>query len=435
MNRLERVALVFPYFRTRTPTEILFPPLGAASLAAELRNLGIDVRIFDCTFSTFEELQNSLTAYQPGIVGIYSMVTLSRNTFKIAGMVRKMLPESLLIAGGPLPTLYPERFSTQFDAVFRGESNLYFPQFCTNYFEQAVTPATLAQMRLESYAGLFINQGAFQVDNPCVYFSEEQINSFPLPDRSDFNHKAYQKVWMEIDGTRTTSLLTTLGCPFDCDFCSRPIFGNLFRPRNLDLVFEEIGQISALGYDTLWIADDNFTLSRRFLTEFCSRIAGMKIGWSCLSRVTGIDLETARMMKEAGCNRVYLGLESGSAHTLQLMNKKATLEEGIQAVHQFYQSGLAVSAFFIVGYPGETSAAIEETFKLALSLPLDSVSFNVPYPLPGSRLFERVSGIDGNADWTEENEVTFLYNSEFDPIWLRKRIDETMQAIAEKNKR
>ncbi|HWQ84197.1 MAG TPA: cobalamin-dependent protein, partial [Anaerolineales bacterium] len=100
---MSRVALVFPYFRTHAPTEMLFPPLGASSLAAQLRKLNIECHIFDCTFGSFPQLQKDLLAYQPEIVGIYSMVTLSRNTFRIAEMVRKHLPTALLVAGGPLP--------------------------------------------------------------------------------------------------------------------------------------------------------------------------------------------------------------------------------------------------------------------------------------------------------------------------------------------
>ena len=198
------------------------------------------------------------------------------------------------------------------------------------------------------------------------------------------------------------------------------------------MVFEEIEQIRRLGYDSLWIADDNFTLNLAFLKEFCQRMAGRKMGWSCLSRVTGINEGIAQLMKEAGCRRVYLGLETGSQATLQLMNKRATLEEGINAVHQFRKAGIETAAFFIVGYPMESLSSIEETFKLALSLPLDEISFNVPFPLPGSRLFDRVSGIDENKDWDKENEVSFVYSTEFDESWLRQRIGQTMEAFAEK---
>jgi len=431
---MPKVAIIFPYFRTRSYNEILFPPLGAATLAAQLRQLGIETRIFDCTFGTNRQLQKSLNSYKPDIVGIYSMVTLSRNTFQIAEMVGESFPESMIIAGGPLPTLYPERYSQQFDAVFRGEADLSFPQFCRDFFEQGGSRQRLRELPLETYGGLFIHNHQLQVKNPAIHYKEQDIQLFPLPDRSDFDHAAYQKVWLEKNGSKTTSIMLTLGCPFNCDFCSRPVFGNVFRRRNLDAVFEEIEQIHRLGYDSLWIADDNFTLSLPYLKEFCQRMLGKKINWSCLSRVTGINEEIACLMKEAGCRRVYLGLETGSQAILQLMNKRATLGEGINAVHQFRKAGIETAAFFIVGYPGETISSIEATFKLALTLPLDEISFNVPYPLPGSKLFERVSGIDENKDWNKENEVTFVYSSEFDESWLRRRIGQTMQAFGEKKK-
>ena len=436
---MSRVALVYPYFRTRSATELLFPPLGAASLASQLHVLGIDAKIFDCTFETFEEMQRKLISYHPDIVGIYTMVTLSRNTFQIASMVRAKLPDSLLVAGGPLPTLYPEQYSAAFDIVFRGEVDLSFPRFCHDFLSQKSSrpqfkSLPIDELPIHTYAGLFIHQDGLQVDNPPVHYPEKELDSFPLPDRDDFDHAAYHDVWLQYDGTKTTSIITTLGCPFSCDFCSRPIFGNLFRRRNLDAVFEEIEQIRRLGYDSLWIADDNFTLDTSYLKEFCQLIAGQKIQWSCLSRVTGINEEITKLMKESGCRRVYLGLETGNQETLKMMKKQATLAEGKNAVDLFHKAGIEVAAFFIVGYPGETVSAIEDTFQFALELPLDYISFNVPFPLPGSQLFERVKKVDHNKDWNIENETTFVYESEFDPLWLRRRIDETMQAFTERKK-
>ncbi len=430
---MSRVALVYPYFRTRAPTELLFTPLGVSFLAMHLHGLGIEAKVFDCTFSTFEQIQESLQAYQPDIVGVYCMVTLSRNTFRIAEMVRKYLPNCLLVAGGPLPTLYPGRFDGEFDAVFRGEADLSFPVFCQDFLRlKAHSRRQLSELPLDKYAGLFIRQDGLLIDNPPVHHSEKEIDSFPLPYRRDFDHAAYQQTGLLKDGAKTTSIITTYGCPFSCDFCSRPVFGSLFRRRSLDAVLEEIEQIRQLGYDSLWIADDNFTLDLNYLNGFCQRMIGQNFKWTCLSRVTGLNLEIARLMKAAGCRRVYLGLESGSPETLRLMNKKATLNEGIHAVHLFHEVGIEVAAFFIVGYPDETTSSIEETFRFALTLPLDEISFNVPFPLPGSRLFERLSDVDTNKDWDTENEVTFVYNSEFDEAWLRRRIDETMRLFAEK---
>lgn len=136
---MARVALIFPYFRTRSLTEMLFPPLGLAELAAQLRRIGIETRVFDCTFSSIQHVERGLKEFQPEIVGIYSMISLSRNTFRIAEMVRSTLPGCLLVAGGPMPTLYPERYSRIFDAVFRGESDLSFPRFCRDYIEDGAS--------------------------------------------------------------------------------------------------------------------------------------------------------------------------------------------------------------------------------------------------------------------------------------------------------
>jgi anaerobic magnesium-protoporphyrin IX monomethyl ester cyclase len=426
---MPKVALVFPYFRTRAPTEMLFPPLGAATLLAQLNQRYIEARIFDCTFQTFNRVAKSLLAYQPDIVGVSSMILLNTSTFRFAELVHEHLPDALLVAGGPMPTLYPERYNGAFDLIFRGEADLSFPDFCRDCFNYQTSRKTLYKLDLGRYPGLYARNLDLNLDNPVVQYSEQEIRNFPIPDRSSFEHAAYQRAWMEKNGTRTTSIMITLGCPYNCDFCSRPVFGNLYRKRNLFVVFEEIRQIKALGYDQLWIADDNFTLDLKLLRQFCQHIHGFGMKWSCLSRVTGITGDMARLMKAAGCQRVYLGLESGSDDTLRLMNKKATVEDGIQAVEYFRQAGIQVAAFFLVGYPSETLADIEKTFSLALDLPLDDISFNVPFPLPGSALFSRVSGIDPDKDWAHENDVSFVYSSEFDQQWLRRRIRQTMRAF------
>jgi len=426
---MARVALVFPYVRTRSATELLFPPLGVAALAAQLRRGGVETRVFDCTFSTLERLRGELVAYGPDIVGVSSMVSLTRPTFAVADLVRRELPGALLVAGGPLPTVFPQRFSTRFDVVFRGEADLSFPRFCADWPAPSTTAPDLAGLPLAGYDGLFMADHGRPVDNPAVHHSEAELHAFPTPDRSDFDHAAYQAEWRRTTGVPTTSLIATLGCPFACDFCSKPIFGDVVRRRRLDAVLAEVDDLRALGYEGLWIADDTFTLSRSYLEAFCRGMVGRGMTWSCLSRAEGLAPDTVRFMKEAGCRRVYLGLESGSEATLELMNKRVSLADAERAVRLYRAAGIEVAAFFIVGYPGETRAQVEQTFALALRLPLDEISFNVPYPLPGSALFARLGGPDDGRDWREENDITFVYDSQFDEAWLRRRVADTMAAF------
>ena len=127
----------------------------------------------------------------------------------------------------------------------------------------------------------------------------------------------------------------------------------------------EIDQIRALGFNQLWIADDSFTLDESFVEDFCEMMINEKNGltWSCLSRVTGIRPELVSLMKKSGCVKVYLGLESGCDETLRLMNKKATVTDGANAVRFFHEAGIQTAGFFIVGYPGESRESIEKNIR------------------------------------------------------------------------
>ena len=124
--------------------------------------------------------------------------------------------------------------------MFRGEADVSFPRFCVDYLGGAASPDDLGELALDGYAGLFVQADGLHVDNPVVHHGERELASFPLPDRSDFDHAAYQREWLRLSGHKVTSLLATLGCPHSCDFCSRPVFGDVVRHRDLDSVFAEI---------------------------------------------------------------------------------------------------------------------------------------------------------------------------------------------------
>lgn len=415
----KKVMLVYPYFYTGIKKDQLFPPLGIAMLSAILKRCGLEVMVLDCTFLTEDEALRRAESYKPAITGVYVMTTLANNALRMVGKLREANPDSIYAAGGPLPTLYPERFKRHFDHVFKGEAAKSFPDFCRDYLAASDKEAFIKSIEPELYPGM---------DSIAEHLTKEEIDACPIPDRSGFDHKKYQELSSGVSGKKTTSIMMTYGCPFSCDFCSKPVFGNQVRYRSLDRVFEEIRDIISYGYDSLWIADDLFTCDERFLKEFCDRMMseGLQISWSCLSRVDTITDETARAMKTAGCSKVYLGIESGNDEVLKIMNKKIDLKKVVKGVGIFKKSGIKCAGFFIVGYPGETVETIEDTFSFALSLGLDEISFNVPYPLPGSRLFERVSGVSED-DWNFENETRFLYKSDFDERWLKKRIEETKE--------
>jgi anaerobic magnesium-protoporphyrin IX monomethyl ester cyclase len=428
------VTLIYPYFRSKDPVEKLFPPLGIAYLAAQLRERGIPVTVTDCTFEDFATVIERTAESRPAIIGISIMVTMSRNAFDLLEALKERLPETLFVAGGPLPTVYPALFGEKFDAVFCGEGDVTFPRFCQDYLSSGSSPRDLKTLDPASCPGLYISSGGQVRSSSPVHQPSSVLDLLPLPDRSVFDHPRYQAEMEKNTGLKQTTLMVTRGCPFSCDFCSKPVWGDLFRKPPLEKVFAEIEEIRSLGYTSLWIADDCFTLDPEYLTAFCREMIrrDVPVGWTCLSRVDQLTPELAGLMKRAGCIRVYLGLESGSNETLMLMNKKVTVEQGIRAVHLFSRAGIGTAGFFMVGYPGETIESIKKTFALALSLPLDEAWFTIPLPLPGTPLFARIADLRKWEDWAISNQVKFVYPSEFDEHWLEHRISDTMKAFRKK---
>jgi radical SAM superfamily enzyme YgiQ (UPF0313 family) len=426
----EPVALVYPHVRENDPieTEKLFPPLGLACLKSQLSSLLIPSRIHDCTFTSLARVIDSIECQKPDVVAIYSMITMLKNSRTLAHEIRKRLPETLLIAGGPLPSLFPSWFSNDFDIIFRGEADQSFAEFCHHYLRHVSSPGALSAHDLACYPGVYRKTGRDILDNPAVHNPQSFLNRLPLPDRSDFDHESYRTFWKNTWGVTQTNIIITRGCPFSCDFCSKPVWGKLYRKPPLHRVLAEVNDVQTYGYERLWIADDSFTLDTRYLRSFCTMMIreGVPLTWTCLSRVDRLSPNLVSLMKKAGCVKVYLGLESGDDQTLSLMAKRTTVKEGRQAVSLFAEAGILTGGFFMVGYPGETIESVEQTLHYALSLPLDELSINVPYPLPGSPLFERVSGIEEGDDWDQANEVRFVYRSTFDETFVKNRIKETI---------
>lgn len=420
------IALIYPYVFRQARNAMLFHPLGIAQLSAVLRERGMDTLVQDHTFTGSGVGLKALVESGPKIVGIYIMLSMTADALSLARRIRQVLPGALLVCGGPMPTLRPGQFAGAFDVVFRGEASYSFPAFCRDYLQEGSLDGALRDYR--RYPGIHaLNREGRLLSVPARPTGEEELDRLPLPDRSDFDHSKYRQFWLQKEGWSPAAIMTTYGCPHSCDFCSKPVYGGLFRKRGMDRLMEEVRGIRSLGYDGLWIADDCFTLDLGHVRRFCESMVGEDIGmeWTCLSRSDGPAEEMVDLMRRAGCRKMFFGLESGSNEVLRLMNKRVTVERAEQAVRMIAGKGIKTAGFFMVGYPGETCATIEQTLDWALRLPLDEISFTIPFPLPGTGLFRKIRGMRAEADWDYENENRMVYESEFDEDYLKRRIEET----------
>ncbi len=388
------VTLVYPFFQPFRDRSIFrFPPLGLGYLASALKRHGISVALVDCTFLGFEEAVDKIRRSKPEILGFYSMFSMKTTTLELARRLRGDC--SLLVVGGPLPTLEPEGFLGVFDVAVLGEGEETIAELA-RCFEYG--------LGLEGVGGVaFRRDGLVQFTRKRGFV--ENLDSLPFPARELFDNDAYKRYYLRRFGYTTTPIISSRGCPFSCDFCSRPVFGQTFRSRSPENIVAEVDEVERLGYDRVWFADDCFTLDKGQLLRVCDLLLerGLSIGWECLSRVDTVDFDVAVRMQKAGCVRVFFGIESGNDMVLGLMKKRISVFQARNAVLSAKAAGLEVGAFFIVGYPGESDKTVLDTVRFASGLPLDYLSFTLPYPIPGTPLHERVVGGGGFEvdDWEE----------------------------------
>ena len=414
-----KVALVYPYFHPANDNSIFrFPPLGLGYLAAALKKKGVEVELVDCTFMQLREAIERIKRIKPHIVGFYSMFSMKKTTLKLVKILRNEgLNGSLFVVGGPLPSWAPESFLDVFDVVAVGEGEQTISE---------LADVVAKDKKLSDVKGLvFKDSGHIVHTEPRVF--TENLDDLVFPTRDQFDNEAYKKYYLDRFGYSITSMITSRGCPFSCDFCSRPIFGADMRMRSVPNIVDEVEQIAALGYERVWFADDCFTLNRRHLLDVCSEIVwrGLDVGWECLSRVDTMNAEMAKGMKRAGCIGVFFGIESGNDSVLNIMNKRITIAQAEHAVYEAKAAGLKVGAFFIIGYPGESNKTVLDTVRFASGLPLDYLSFTLPYPIPGTPLYERIKDKGVSIeDWEEPKNYRLirhklLYASGFSEVKLK----------------
>jgi len=407
MTQRTDVVLVYPQRAPRKGRHWIMPSLGLMYLSAALRRAGYTVRHIDHTFQERHEVLAEIERLRPAVIGIYCMITMQDEALSLAEQVRG---RALTITGGPYPSGEPETFLDHFDLVAVGEGEETIVQVMEH----------LDDRRWEEVPGLVFRRDGEVVRTPARVRSKD-MSHLPLPYRRDVPNQQYIDYWRRHWKDATTPLMSTRGCPFRCEFCHKPVFGDLFRARPSDTVIEEMAEIAELGYDHVWMSDDLFTLNYRRTMELCRDIeaARLPLTWECLSRVTQVDYDLFAQMRRAGCKRIFFGIESGDEGVLKQMAKGIRPEQAQEAVAACVKAGIKAAGFFMVGYLGETEESLLKTIRFSSHLPLDYVSYTIAYPLPGTKFYSRVRERRQEGEWHQVRHNRLLFNSDFSERKLR----------------
>jgi|GEM_PF-125330 len=387
------------------------PSFGVACLAACAAREGFDVHIVECSAENMdiETAANEILAFDPDVVGISSTTSGITASASLAHLLKRRKPGTVAIVGGCHVSALPEetlREFPAFDIGVTGEGELTLLDILRRFDSYRQIPADCP--------GTVVRCGDDIVRLPPRPLIAD-LDSLPLPAWNLLRGfpRSFRPSPARIRRWPCASIVLTRGCPNNCTFCDRSVFGRKCRAYSPAYAVEMIRDLRANhGVREILIEDDTFMTFRPNVIEFCERLisSGLDISWSCLGRADRVDPELLRAMKKAGCWHISYGIESGSPEILASVRKRLDIGQIRQAVAWSREAGLRTKGFFMVGFPGETPATMEATEKLALSLGLDDITVSKLTPFPGSELYadiERYGSFTRN--WAAMNVLTPVF--------------------------
>jgi radical SAM superfamily enzyme YgiQ (UPF0313 family) len=405
MNTPTRILLVYPnfhYFPGWLENRLNYKqvPLGLAYLASSARKKhSVDVRICDASFLDIKEdaVVQYAREFRPDIVGMAAYTPTMGFIRRVAASLRRSLPESLIVFGGPHVTALPFENLDVADLCILGEGERTFEELVDRF---------IGKRPFETIAGLSLKK-----DGRCVRTGEreliEDLDSIPFPARDLYPLTTYSHIYpYRLGNPFYSAIVTSRGCGYDCSFCSNKLmWKRRVRVRSLDNVFAEI-EVLVRDYkiSLLRIGDDNFITSPDRVVQFCrmKRRFFPELKWFCHARADALTPTLIKEMKAGGCVETQIGVESGDDLILGRCNKRATTAVVRKSIRALRNNGINVWATCIIGNEGDTPESVEKTIRFAQEADPTYCSFMFLSPLPGTRSHENMSrkGYIKTKDWS-----------------------------------
>ncbi len=380
--RILLIEAPYDYGRMESMTKPHFP-LGLGYVAAYLRQQGQEVRLL--IKLTPEDLAHHLQTFQPQMVGVSCMTPTFPQAIAICRAVKEQ-SDAATVLGGPHVTALKEEIlalQPEVDYLVYGEGEQSMAELC-QALEQGDPP--LEAVRGVVYRG---PTGTINVNPPRDLIREVDSLPFPARDLVDMSRLGTHR-YIDV-GRVSATMISSRGCPFKCAFCSSHItMGKIYRFRSADNVLAEIDElVGRYRVNHIAFEDDTFTLNRDRVETICQGLIRRRydLTWYCLSRVESMDLELARLMRQAGCRMVSFGIESGNPEILKKIHKKISLPAARQAVEACYRAGLRSQCTFILGFPFDTQQTMADTLHFAQELSPTIAIFFALVPYPGTEMY------------------------------------------------
>ena len=407
-------------------TGLPYPQLATLYAASLMRQHGYQPVLFDSMFAKSpDEIIPYFEKYQPKFFVLYddgfnylTKMCLTNMREAAYNMIRlaKARGCTVIVSSSDATDHYESYLNQGADFVILGEAELTLLEL--------ITAIDNKKEDLISIQGM-VFRDADKIIKTTKRQVLKELDSLPLPawDLVDIN--PYRQSWLKHAGYFSLNMATTRGCPFKCNWCAKPIYGNRYNSRSPQNVVEELKLLKEKFHiDHIWFCDDIFGLKPGWVHEFARIVKEENIHFrfkiQCRADLL-LQENYIRDLADAGCENIWMGAESGSQKILDAMDKGITIEQIHTATALLKKNGINPSFFIQFGYPGEEKEDIEKTIHMINELLPYELGISVSYPLPGTVFFEKVkSELSEKSNWTDSDELQLMFKNTFAPAFYKQ---------------
>jgi len=413
-----------------------YPPLGTLYAASWLRQHGYEVALFDAMLAESEgEWGRALDEHKPQYAVIYEdnfnylskmcLLRMREAAFKMIDMA-KARGCTIILCGADVTDHYDKYLEHGADYCILGEGEETLLELLNQIegkseagFESILglayqSPVPNLESEIENRKSKIVNRRRPDITD---------LDKLPFPAWDLVDIQKYKSIWLEHHGYFSMNMVTTRGCPFHCNWCAKPIWGQRYNSRSPENVVAEMKWLKeTFAPDHIWFADDILGLKPHWLERFAVLVneAQAVIPFKCLQRADLVNEKTASALAKAGCKTVWIGAESGSQKILDAMDKGDKVEDIYRAASLLKANGIEVGFFLQFGYPGETWDDVQKTLKMVRECAPDDIGISVSYPLPGTKFYERVKlELGKKQNWIDSEDLAMLYRGPFPTEFYR----------------
>lgn len=403
-----------------------YPPLGTIYAAAVMRNEGYEVSLFDTALIDSPELiKKEISDHKPEYLVIYDdgfnyltkmcLTNMREAAFRLAE-IAKQNGITVIASSSDAADHYEKYLDRNIDYVVIGEGEITLIEL--------INKLSKKQSDLEKVDGLAFRKGTTTIKTAQRQIIKD-LDQLPQPAWDLVKIDEYKNIWLTHNKYFSLNIATTRGCPFKCNWCAKPIYGNRYNVRSPQKVVDEIEFLQKnFSVNHFWMCDDIFGLKPGWVQEFRDIIKERKLNfkYKIQSRVDLLLQEdTIEALSQSGAETVWVGAESGSQKILDAMDKGTTVAQIEKAAGLLKQHNIRVAFFLQFGYPGETKEDIDKTINMVLNLMPDEIGISVSYPLPGTKFYENVKDqLKSKSNWTDSDELALMFRSTFTPAYYKK---------------